>query len=139
FNRYANEYIEFERTHGFSGFASDSTRGINRVTLSLESVLFSPKYRHGFRFAYYVFGDLGYLYDAQRSMTSGYNLASVGLGVRIRNDNLVINTISIKFTFFIKQPPFSNVRNIILSGEQNLRAPSFEPGAPSILPYYILK
>ena len=139
FNRYANEYIEFERNHGFSGFASDSTRGINRVTLSLESVLFSPKYRHGFRFAYFAFGDLGYLYDAQKNMTSGHKLACVGLGVRIRNDNLVINTISIRFTYFIKQPPFSYVRNIILSGEQNLRAPSFEPGAPSILPYYILK
>ena len=65
----------------------------------------------------------------------GYALSSIGVGIRIRNDNLVFNTFQIRIGYFPNPPAYSNISPVNISGEQLLKPNNFEPGAPAIIPY----
>ena len=132
----SDEYIEFVSENGFTGFRNDSITGTNRLKLGFESVVFSPRSWMGFRSAYFAFGDVGYLFEPGEELYNGKILSSVGLGIRVRNDNLVLNTISIRFSYYPTIPKNSNYKNIILSGEQLLRPANFDPTPPTVIPYY---
>ncbi len=135
-NRYRDEYLGFVSEDGFSGFRNDSISGTNRLKLSFESVVFGPRSWMGFRFAYFAFGDVGYLFEPGEELYNGNILSSIGLGIRLRNDNLVLNTISIRLSYYPTIPDYSNYRNTILSGEHLLKPDNFEPIPPSVIPYY---
>jgi hypothetical protein len=135
FDRYSDEYITFRHENGFSGFSNDTIKGTQRLTVSLESVFFSPKYFYGFRFAFFAFADLGYLSGTNEMVSVGGVLSGVGLGLRVRNDNLVFNTLQIRLGFYPNLPQFSKVNYLDISGEQMLKPDNFDPGPPSILTY----
>jgi len=136
FGRYSDEYLSFERENGFSGFRNDSLRTARqRLSVGLESVLFSPRKLYGFRFAYFAFADLGYLFGTNEVAGEGAIVSSIGAGIRIRNDNLVLNTFQIRLGYYPNLPRYSRVSYLNVSGEQLLRPENFDPGPPSVLPY----
>jgi hypothetical protein len=135
FDRYSEEYLIIEKTNGFAGFTNDSLKGSQRVLLGIESVVFNPVNIYGFRFAFFGFADLAFLSGTNELINKGNILSGVGLGIRIRNDNLVFNTFQIKLGFFPDPPQFSRINNFIVSGEQLLRPKNFDPGPPSVIPY----
>jgi hypothetical protein len=135
FDRYADEYLRFENENGLSGFRNDSLSGNQRLTVSIESVLFSPLNLYGFRFALFGFTDLSLLSGSNELIGNGNVLTGIGLGLRIRNDNLVFNTFQLRLGFFPNLPAYSKISNLIVSGEQLLRSENFDPGPPSIIPY----
>jgi hypothetical protein len=133
--RYSDEYLRFIETNGFTGFRNDSINGTQRFTLSLESVLFSPVNYHGFRFAFFGFSDLGLLSHSNNVSGNGFTLLSLGVGLRIRNDNLLFNTLQIRLAFFPNPPVYSRINNFTVSGEQLLKPNNFDAGKPAIIPY----
>jgi hypothetical protein len=135
FNRYTNEYLKFTTDNGFSGFKNDSINGTQRLSVSLESVLFSPINLYGFRFAFFGFTDLAFLSGTNEILGRGYTLSSIGVGIRIRNDNMVFNTLQIRIGYFPNPPAYSTISPIVVSGEQLLHPPNFEPGPPAVIPY----
>lgn len=136
FGRYKDEYLLFNTENGLSGFRNDSLRAERqRLTMSIESVLFSPSKTYGFRIAWFAFGDLGYLFGSNQLFNQGKVISRIGLGVRLRNDNLVFNTLQIRFSFYPNLPRYSSVSNFNVSGEQLLNPDNFEPGRPDLLPY----
>jgi hypothetical protein len=136
FGRYTDEYLAFRSDNGFSEFRNDSIRTARqRLSISLESVLFSPGKLYGFRFAYFAFADLGYLFGTNEYPSEGEILSSIGIGVRIRNDNLVFNTFQIRLSFYPNLPRYSKVTYLNISGEQLLSPENFDPGPPSMMPF----
>jgi len=136
FGRYSDEYLSFERENGFSGFRNDSLRTARqRLSVGLESVLFSPRKLYGFRFAYFAFADLGYLFGTNEVTGEGAIVSSIGAGIRIRNDNLVLNTFQIRLGYYPNLPRYSRVSYFNVSSEQLLRPENFDPDPPSVLPY----
>jgi hypothetical protein len=135
FNRYTDEFLYFPRDNGFSGFRNDSITGIDRFNISIESVVFSPVNFYGFKFAYYGFADFSFLAGAQKNPDSYSGLASIGVGIRIRNDNLLFNTLQIRLVYYPDPPSYSKVSNVIVSGEQLLKPNNFDPGPPSVIFY----
>jgi len=135
FGRYSNEFLKFRDINGFSGFKNDSVNGTQRLSLSLESVLFSPGNLYGFRFAFFGFTDFSFLSGTNEKIGNGYSLAAIGLGIRIRNDNLVFNTFQIRIGYFPNPPLYSRINPFIISGEQLLRPNNFDSGPPVIIPY----
>lgn len=135
FDRYSDEYLLFESENGFSGYRNDSIFAEQRLSVSIESTLFSPVNFFGFRFSLFGFADIGFLFDTNEFLVEGKTLFALGLGVRIRNDNLVLNTLQIRLGFYPNLPLQSSVRHMIISGEQLLRPNNFDPGQPLILPY----
>ncbi len=135
FNRNTDEHLVFYNDNGFSGFKNDSVKGIQRLTVSLESVLFSPVNLYGFRFAFFGFSDFSFLSGSNQIMGNRNSLSGIGVGIRIRNDNLVFNTFQIRIGFFPNPPSYSRINHLTISGEQLLRPNNFDPGPPSVIPY----
>lgn len=135
FGRYSNEYLKFISDNGFTGFKNDSINGTQRLSVDLESVLFSPINLYGFRCAFFGFTDFAFLSGTNERLGLGYSLSSIGLGIRIRNDNLVFNTLQIRIGYFPNPPSYSAIDHVTVSGEQLLRPANFEPGPPAIIPY----
>jgi hypothetical protein len=135
FGRYSNEYLKFFNNNGFTGFSNDSVNGTQRLAVSLESVLFSPVNFYGFRFAFFGFTEFSFLSGTTEMLGKGYALSSIGVGIRIRNDNLILNTLQIRIGYFPNPPSYSTISPVNISGEQLLRPNNFEPGAPAIIPY----
>ncbi len=135
FDRYVNEYLTFNRENGFSGFRNDTVNGDQRMLVSLESVLFSPKVSYGFRFAFFWFTDFSVLSGTNQILGNGNSLSAIGIGTRIRNDNLIFQTIQIRLGFFPNFPEYSRNNNFTVSGEQLLRPRNFDPGPPEIIQY----
>ena len=135
FGRYTDEHITFSHRNGFSGFRNDSVTGTQRINLSLESVVFSPANYYGFRFAFFAFADASLLTETNQLIRNGNFLSGIGLGLRIHNNNLVVNTFQFRIGFFPNLPAYSRVNNFVVSGEQLLKPSTFDPGPPSIIPY----
>jgi hypothetical protein len=135
FGRYSDEYLRFIENNGFTGFKNDSIRGTQRFTVSIESVLFSPANYHGFRFAFFGFSDLGFLSNSNEVLGNGFSLISLGFGLRVRNDNLLFNTLQIRLAFFPNPPMYSVINNLTISGEQPLKPNNFNAGKPVIIPF----
>lgn len=135
FDRYKDEKLYFQRKNGFSGFRNDSIGNAQRLVLGIESVLFSPLDFYGFRLAAYFFADAGALYGLNEGIASSTFLTSVGVGLRIRNDNLILNTFQIRFGFYPNPPGYSVIEPLIFSGEQLLEPENFEPRSPALIPY----
>jgi hypothetical protein len=135
FDRYTDEYLVVPNTNGFSGLSNVFFRGNQRVVLSLESVVFSPSSYLGFRYAIFGFTDMAFIAGTREVTYPEGFLSGIGVGIRIRNDNLVFNTFQIRIGFFPDPPPYSRVNNVIISGEQLLRPANFDPGPPAVIPY----
>jgi hypothetical protein len=135
FGRYSDEYLRFIENNGFTGFKNDSINGTQRFTISLESVLFSPANYHGFRFAFFGFSDMGFLSNSNQNIGNGFTLISLGFGLRIRNDNLLFNTLQIRLAFFPNPPLYSVINNVTISGEQLLKPNNFNAGKPVLIPF----
>lgn len=136
FDRNTDEFLSFYRTNGFSGIKNDTVSGERRITVSLESVMFSPLNIYNFRFAFFGFADFSVL-SKGNELTGfpGSTVSSVGLGIRIRNDNLIFKTLQVRLAFYPNIPPYSQVNHFIVSGEQLLHPGNFDPGPPAVLPY----
>ncbi|TAL67452.1 MAG: hypothetical protein EPN88_07490 [Bacteroidetes bacterium] len=135
FDRYTNEFILLINENGFAGFKNDSLTGNQRFSLSVESVLFSPLNLYGFRFAFFGFTDFSFLSGTNHINGNSYGLSAIGVGIRIRNDNLVFNTFQFRFGYFPNPPQYSKIDHLTVSGEQLLRPNNFDSGPPSIIPY----
>lgn len=135
FDRYSDEQLIIKTDNGFSGFRNDSIGNAQRFSVSIESVIFSPVNLYGFRFAAFGFADLAFLFDTNEYMSRGDLLSAVGIGIRIRNDNLILNTLQIRLGFYPNLPDYSRVKHLLISGEQLLQPHKFEPGAPSIISF----
>ena len=135
FNRYSDEYLYLKSSDLVRGFVNDSINGNHRIVISLEPVLFTPRPLYGFRFALFTFADAGFLIKGNIHEGEYYNVTGFGIGVRIRNDQLIINTIQIRFGIYPNSPPFSESSWISVKGIEKLRPPGFDPGPPGVIPY----
>jgi hypothetical protein len=135
FDRYLDEYLVFNPDGALSGFRNDSIGGTQRLTINLESVLFSPRNFYGFRFAFFAFANAVCLFGTNQILKNGDFFSSIGLGIRLRNDNLLLNTFEIRLGFYPNLPVYSKVNYLIFSGEQLLRPDNFDPGPPTTLLY----
>lgn len=135
FDRNTDEFLSLNNENDFSGFSNDSITGTQRLSINLESVLFSPMNLYDFRFAFFGFTDFALLSGSNQILGKGNILTGLGLGVRIRNDNLVFNTFQLRFGFFPNPPLYSKINHLTVSGEQLLKPNNFDSGSPSIIPY----
>ncbi len=104
----------------------------------MNRYLFSPANYHGFRFAFFGFSDLGLLSSSNTACGKEFTLLSLGLGLRIRNDNLLFNTLQISLAFFPNPPVYSRINNLTISGEQLLKPNNFDGGKPTRYSFQVM-
>ncbi|HDZ40511.1 MAG TPA: hypothetical protein ENH59_02360 [Bacteroidetes bacterium] len=135
FKRFNDEYLPVGEDYGIRGFKNDSLFPDQRLYLNLEAVAFSKAFIYGFRFAFFGFADI-VLFSKDKIFYEYDNLVSgFGIGLRVRNENLIFNTFQIRFGIYPGAPPNSIMRYIDVAGERLLNPPGFDPGAPGIIDF----
>lgn len=135
FNRYSDESLYLRNSALVRGFRNDSISGGTRLVFSLEPVLFISKPVLGFRLAPFAFTDIGILVREGFMPGGYYAVPAIGAGIRIRNDQLVMNTIQIRLAWYPSTPPYSVKSWITADGMIRLKPPDFEPDPPGVMPF----
>ncbi len=133
-NRFPDEQI-FINTTDVWGFNSDYIYGTQRLSLNAEIVAFSDLYLYNFRFLFFGFGDLGLIGPENESLFNQTLYSGLGIGFRVRNENLVFKTFQIKIAFYPVTPSDQNQLSFLLSGESYAQPIDFEPSAPEIIDF----
>jgi hypothetical protein len=98
-NPLMDEPLYLESPYGLPGYNNEWVPGHLRLSVKMESVFFSPLSVFYFRFAPFVFGNLAYFKAAYAKRT----VPMIGGGIRCRNESLVLGTIELKGTYFLKE------------------------------------
>lgn len=129
------ETIFLDENNGIRGLTSRSMTGTTRLVVNLETVAFSPLYVYGFRFAFFSFFDFGVIGSADDYLFGDQSFSGFGIGVRIRNENLVLNTFQIRIGYYPKLPSNPDVSYWLITGQQRTRLENFRASKPEIVPF----
>jgi hypothetical protein len=113
------------------GFRFQSKKGTVRLTVSSESVLFTPIYLYGFRFAFFAFGDVGWIGNHHMPFRND-PYASIGIGVRFKNERLIFNTFQIRLGVGFGTHGWVDYRHVRFSSESRLLIPAFKAERPEL-------
>ena len=134
-NRFNNESLSINNDYGIRGFRSDMGFGNQRLNLSYELVAFSIASPVGFRIAPYFFYDASVLAQHNNSIFKGSYYHGVGLGCRIRNDNLTFNTLEIRLGVYPNGPEDVSLLGFKFSELERIRFKDFDITEPGVTPF----
>lgn len=132
-NRFEIENLFIRNSLGIRGFGSRLTTGKQRVTLNIENVFFQKRSILNFQTALFYFLDVGIVGPAKQSIFNEDYFAGVGVGLRIRNENLVFKTLQIRLSFYPNHPSDVSAVGFILDEVSRTRFYSFQPRGPEPL------
>lgn len=115
-NMIGPERIIINDKYGIRGLKSNTLVGTQKLSMNLESVMFSPFYVLGFRFSTFSFFDIGFIGEESRIIFNQKMYSGLGIGIRIKNENLVFNTFQLRFAFYPLEPERSSRFSVDLSG-----------------------
>lgn len=127
----SDESIRFTRDNGLQGLKEYVT-GTNRMVLNTETVVFSPYQPLGFRIAFFGFADFGLIGYSPNIFKNDF-FTSFGMGVRIRNERLVFNTIQIRLGLAFGKRGMVDTEYFRLSNSNRLEQYRYRPTRPEIV------
>ncbi|MEI7504628.1 MAG: hypothetical protein WCJ61_15225, partial [Paludibacter sp.] len=131
-NRLAYDSLTLNNGHGLDGFSSSSLIGTKRLLFTMQTQSFSPWKFIGFHFSPYFVGSLGMLGNDATGFKKSKVFSQFGVGVLIRNNNLLINTFHISFAFYPSIPGIGqNIFKINSFNSSDFGFRDFEIGKPS--------
>ena len=99
-NRFSYDSLTINDSYGLDGFNSPALSGTNRLLFTLQTQSYAPWNFLGFRFAPYIEYSLGMLSDSKTGFKNSKVYSQIGLGVLIKNENLVFKTFQISISFY---------------------------------------
>lgn len=99
-NRSPNEYLSLNQFYRIGETQNPSLQGYNRVLLTLQTQSYLPWSILGFRFGPYAVYSLGLIGGNSNKPFDMKGFSQFGLGILVRNINLVINTFQVSVAFF---------------------------------------
>ncbi len=133
FNRFEIENLLLLNNNGIRGFGSRIGKGKQRLSLNVENVFFQKKSILNFQSAIFSFFDIGIVGPAEQSIFKQSYYAGLGVGLRIRNENLVFKTIQLRLAYYPNHPSDVNSIGFILDGVSKTRFYNFQPRGPEPL------
>lgn len=133
--RFEDEFVRIKKSDGIRGFRSDLPAGQQKTVLNYELDAFTPWYLYGFRFVVFGFTDLAIVGAENRKWHNGDFYSGIGAGIRIRNERLVFETITLRFGFYPRHPETSFPLFMDTYGEQRLNPENFYVTKPETIPY----
>ncbi len=115
-NRFNDEFITINNQDGVRGLSNPFLRGTQRLKLNLETVAFTPIEGVGFRVALYGFADIGYINRSNVNIFSGRMYNGLGIGFRVRNDNLTFRAFEMRLAYYPNLPAGIDPFGIDFSG-----------------------
>jgi hypothetical protein len=134
-NRVNTSRIDIRDDDGIRGLSHDYLDGIEKYVLSVESVAFTPWNLIGFQFAMFAFADLGWINDDKGLWRDNHFSSAVGVGCRIRNEGLVLQTINLRFAYYPNAPEGVDNYGFKISTSEPTLFSSFSSGKPRVIPF----
>lgn len=107
-NRFAYDSLTLNSGFGIDGFRSNRLSGNSRFLLSLQTQAYAPWDFIGFRFGPFFTYSLGMLGTPANGFRRSNVYSQFGVGVLIKNENLILNTFQFTFSFFPTMPGYGN-------------------------------
>jgi hypothetical protein len=135
-NRFSYDSLSLNDGYGLDGFKSPALSGTKRLILTLQTQSYSPWHIVGFQFGPYLKYSLGLLGDAVTGFKNSKVYSLIGLGVLIKNENLVFNTFQISVSFYPLIPGIGqNVFKMNSFSTTDFGFRDFEFGKPATVIY----
>lgn len=128
-----NESIRFTRRNGLQAL-DERILGTDRAVLNTETVFFTPWQPLGFRIAFFGFTDLGLIGYSPNPFKNDF-FASLGGGVRIKNERLIFNTIQIRLGVAFGKRGLAESEYFRLSNSTRLEQYRYRPSRPEIVEF----
>ena len=129
----SDESIRFTRTDGLQAL-KEYIIGTNRMILNTETVVFTPYQPLGFRIAVFGFADFGLIGYSPNIFKNDF-FTSFGLGVRLRNERLVFNTIQIRLGVAFGKRGLVESEYFRLSNPTRMEQYRYRPTRPEIVEF----
>jgi hypothetical protein len=136
FDRLSYESLSINNGFGIDGFNSVALSGTKRLLFTLQTQTYAPWNFIGFRFGPYLIYSLGMLGGAATGFNNNRIYSQIGLGVLIKNENLVFNTIQFSISFYPLIP--GNGQDVFKTNSfktTDFGFRDFEIGTPSIMAF----
>jgi hypothetical protein len=99
-HRTSYDSLTINNEYGIRGFNSPVLAGTSRFLFTAQTQSYAPWDFIGFHFGPYLNFSLGMLGDAAKGFRNSKLYSQIGLGVLIKNDNLVMNAFQISISFY---------------------------------------
>ncbi|MBA4410539.1 MAG: hypothetical protein C0397_14090 [Odoribacter sp.] len=103
-NRFSSDSLTLNDGYGLDGFQTTALKGTSRMLFTLQTQAYAPWNFIGFRFGPFLICSLGMLSDEIRGFRNSKVYSQLGVGVLIKNENLVFNTFQISLSFYPQIP-----------------------------------
>jgi hypothetical protein len=134
-NRIDNAMIDIRDDDGIRGLSHDGLDGRERFVINVESVSFTPWNLIGFQFAMVGFVDLGWITSDKGLLTDNHFSSAIGVGCRISNEGLVLQTINLRFAYYPNSPEGVDNYSFKLSTSEPALFTSFGSGKPRLISF----
>lgn len=105
-NRFSYDSLTLKDGYGLNGFNSFGLSGTNRIMLTLQSQAYAPWNIAGFHFGPYLICSLGMLGDEETRFKNSKVYSQIGMGVLIKNINLVFTSFQISLSYYPSIPGY---------------------------------
>jgi hypothetical protein len=103
-NNYFYKPLNINWEQGIWGFKRTTLNGYQRLNMRSETVYYSPLKIYGFKFNFFASAQLSLLAGNKESIFQSPVYTGLGLGARIRNENLSINTLKLGAYYYPVRP-----------------------------------
>jgi hypothetical protein len=135
-NRFASDSLTLNDGYGLDGFRTTALKGTGRLLLTVQSQAYAPWNLIGFHFGPYLNCTLGMLSDATSGFRKSKLYSQIGVGVLIKNENLILNTFQLSLSFYPIIPgKGNNIFKINSFGPADFGFRDFEIGKPAPVVY----
>lgn len=101
-NRLPSDNLPFgKEMKGFEGYEYQAK---HKMILTLQTQSYAPWNVFGFNFGPYLFSSVGMLGNEEKGFSNSRLYSLFGLGILIKNDNLIFNKFQISMTFYPSVP-----------------------------------
>lgn len=133
FNRIGMDPLGINNVFGLPYISLDSASGNQRSSLHTETIFFLRHKVLGFKFAPFASADIA-LFTPEHEKTSNSGFYSgFGGGMRTRNENLLFNTIELRFMYFPRKSQHHNTFKLTLTTNFRFRYNNSYVKAPDII------
>lgn len=99
-NRFSYDSITLNDGNGLDGFYSKELTGTNRFLITLQTQSYAPWNLIGFKFGFFFNYSIGILGNAASGFKNSKTYSLIGIGVLIKNQNMIFNTFQISISFY---------------------------------------
>ncbi|MCX6281138.1 MAG: hypothetical protein NTU51_04190 [Bacteroidetes bacterium] len=129
-----NEFSYINQDLHINNYNSDTVfKGVNSLSCYFSTVAFTPWYFYGFRFAFTGMFAGGFKSDGYSNLFDTRFYTAIGLGILIKNDNLIFPTFLISAYFYPTPEVGVPWLQMNFSETPDLHIRDYNPSAPSVI------